>query len=552
MSARVAPRTLPARLSSISRRALALALVLGGVSVAACGKSTRHDPVTEPDGVAGEPAGIGGTTAAETGGGGGIDATAGAGPGGETGNAGKAPGGGIGGGTGGAGSGAGGLASGGAATGGGGMAASGAAGAAGVPGVITVGDYGLRGAPFLFAPTADSFGVSVVLAAGDPATLGVRVRRAGRTAWGRRQTGEVRATDLAEWHVSGLVADTQYDYRVVGTDADGAELELFQGSVRTARAPGSSFSFALLTDTHIGSDLSYTNQGNAALLAESSAQMAPAAPDFVVNLGDMLDFHEFGFNTPPPDGSITRAAYLNYRSAYGTPLGSIPHFPVIGGWDSESGCNTTDEIERSRTQRLLYLPGPTPDTYPEGGSPFEDYYAFTWGDALFVVLNVYTYTPTCHLLDTYPGVPDDWTLGDAQMEWLRTTLENSTSKWRFLLIHHPVGGNGGNDVDSAYGRGGGRAAHVGEQEVVHELMQEHGVQTMFYGHDHVFTDMVVDDIHYSLPGSAGAIWLFTEDETGYTEYWANSGWARVDVTPDDVHVQFLDVTGEELYDYTLY
>ena len=165
---------------------------------------------------------------------------------------------------------------------------------------------------------------------------------------------------------------------------------------------------------------------------------------------------------------------------------------------------------------------------------------------------MYTYTPSCHLLDTYPGLPDDWTLGDAQMEWLRTTLENSTSKWRFLLIHHPVGGNGGNDVDSAYGRGGGRAAHVGEQEVVHELMQQHGVQTMFYGHDHVFTDMVVDDIHYSLPGSAGAIWLFTENETGYTQYWADSGWARVDVTPDDVHVQFLDVSGEQLYDYTLY
>jgi len=168
-----------------------------------------------------------------------------------------------------------------------------------------------------------------------------------------------------------------------------------------------------------------------------------------------------------------------------------------------------------------------------------------------VMLNVYTYTPTCHLLDTYPGLPDDWTLGDAQMEWLRTTLENATSKWRFLMIHHPVGGNGGNDVDSAYGRGGGRAAHVGEQEIVHELMQQYGVQSFFYGHDHVFTDMVVDNIHYSLPGSAGAIWLFTTDETGYTDYWADSGWARVDVTPDSVHVQFLDVTGDLLYDYTL-
>jgi hypothetical protein len=530
-------------------------LVLSGVSVAACGQSKHHDrPATEPDGAAGEPSSTGGTAGGVPGGGGpGTDPNAGAGSGGQTGTAGKAPQGGGGGDTAGSGGsgGSGGLASGGAETGGGGISASGAAGAAGLSGVITVGDYGLRGAPLLFAPTADGFGVSVVLTAGDPATLGVHVRRAGSSDWGRRRAGDVRAGDLAEWHVSGLAAGTSYDYSVVGADADGNELELFQGSVTTARAPGSSFSFALLTDTHIGSDLAFSNQGDATLLTETSAQISAAAPDFVVNLGDMLDFHEFGFNTPPPDGSITRAAYLNYRAAYGAPLGSMPHFPVIGGWDSESGCNTDADIERSRTERLLYLPGPTPDTYPEGGSPFQDYYAFTWGDALFVMLNVYTYTPTCHLLDTYPGLPDDWTLGDAQMEWLRTTLENSTSKWRFLLIHHPVGGNGGNDVDSAYGRGGGRAAHVGEQEVVHELMLEHGVQTMFYGHDHVFTDMVVDDIHYSLPGSAGAPWLFTENETGYTQYWADSGWARVDVTPDDVHVQFLDVSGEQLYDYTL-
>jgi len=424
------------------------------------------------------------------------------------------------------------------------------AGALGAAGAPPASGYALFGAPLLFAPTATGFGLSVVLSVGDPSTLGLRVREDGTDAWNDALPPEVRASDLAEWHVDGLTGNTGYEYEVVGTGADG-EVNVHHGRVTTTRPSGSSFSFALITDTHIGSDLSYTNQGNPQILGTTSTAIRALAPDFVVNLGDMLDFHEYGFNDPPPDGSITRAAYLNYRASFGRTLGNVPHYAVIGGWDSESGCNTPDEIDRSRTQRLLYLPGPTPDTYPEGGSPFEDYYAFTWGDALFVMLNVYTYTPTCHLLDTYPGLPDDWTLGDAQMAWLRTTLENATSKWRFLLIHHPVGGNGGDDADSAYGRGGGRAAYVGEQQIVHELMQEYGVQTFFYGHDHVFTDMLVDDIHYSLPGSAGAIWFFDSSETGYTDYWADSGWARVDVTPDDVHVQFLATTGDLLYDYTL-
>lgn len=438
-----------------------------------------------------------------------------------------------------------------------GTGAFGEAGAVGAAGAPPTPDYALFGAPLLFAPTAAGFGVSAVLSVGDPATLGLRVRESGSESWDAARPAEARASDLAEWHVDGLSAGTRYDYEIVGSHGEGeggatsVEVSVYSGSVTTARPSGSSFSFALVTDTHIGADLSFSNQGDPALLGTASAAIQALEPDFLVNLGDMLDFHEYGFNDPPPDGSITRAAYLNYRNSFGDTLGLVPHYAVIGGWDGENGCNTTDEIERSRTQRLLYLPGPTPDTYPEGGSPFQDYYAFTWGDALFVMLNVYTYTPTCHLLSTYPGLPDDWTLGDAQMAWLRTTLENATAKWRFLLIHHPVGGNAGNDTDSAYGRGGGRAAHVGEQEVVHELMQQYGVQTFFYGHDHVFTDMVVDGIHYSLPGSAGAIWHFDSSETGYTTFWPDPGWARVDVTPDDVHVQFLSDSGALLDDYTL-
>jgi hypothetical protein len=82
-------------------------------------------------------------------------------------------------------------------------------------------------------------------------------------------------------------------------------------------------------------------------------------------------------------------------------------------------------------------------------------------------------------------------------------------------------------------------------------MIDHGVQIFFYGHDHVFTDMVVDDIHYSMPGSAGAIWMFDQYETGYEQYWLASGWGQVDVTPDSVHVQFVQMGGEIIYEYTL-
>jgi len=410
-------------------------------------------------------------------------------------------------------------------------------------------EHQLHGAPLVFAPTAHGFGVSVVLDAGEPETLSLQVRPAGAAGWGEALAPVVRAPDLAQWAVDGLAAGTRYEYALTGCSS--AAGPLHAGQVVTQRPPGHSFTFAMVSDTHIGADLAYGNQGDPSTLSAVSTAIAAASADFLVNLGDMLDYHQYGFNVPPPSEEIARGAYVNYRDTLGQLAGSAAHFPVIGGWDSESGCNTAAEIERSRSQRLLYLPGPNPDTYPEGGSEFQDYCAFTWGDALFVVLNVYTYTPGCHLLGSFPGLPDDWTLGQAQLDWLRATLAASQSKWKFLLIHHPVGGNAGNDVDSAYGRGGGRAAHVGEQEVVHQMMIQYGVQIMFYGHDHVFTDMVVDGIHYSLPGSAGAPWKFTEAETGYATYWPDSGWGRVDVTPDSVHVQFVPESGPAVFDYTL-
>jgi 3',5'-cyclic AMP phosphodiesterase CpdA len=282
-----------------------------------------------------------------------------------------------------------------------------------------------------------------------------------------------------------------------------------------------------------------------------TAEVQAANPDFVINLGDMLDYHLFGFNAPPPDASWARLGYLNYRRLLGDTVGHAAHFPVIGNWDGESGCNTRDEIARSTSQRLLYAPGPCPSTYPQGGSVSGDYYAFTWGDALFVILNVMTYTPTCHLLSDDPGVPDDWTLGAAQLAWLDQTLANATSKWRFLFIHHTDGGAAGDPDDTAYGRGGGQAAYVGEQATIHAMMLQYGVQIFFYAHDHVFTDMAVDGIHYLLPGSAGAPWKFDSSQTGYTHYWPDSGYAQVSVAPDRAEVDLVSIDGDVLEALTL-
>lgn len=409
----------------------------------------------------------------------------------------------------------------------------------------------LLGPPLPFAPTAEGFAINAVVGTGDPSLLRGRVRALGTAVWRAAQMPTTPADDVAEWRFDELLPGTRHEYEI---RANG--VSLYRGEVVTRREPGTAFTFSLLTDTHVWPR--EVEPGDTSLadfmeetLFEVAIDLAEDAPDFLVDLGDALDFHEFGFNEPPPESRHTKLAYLNYRRLLGDALGNAPIFHVIGNWEGENGDYTPEEIDRSRSQRLLYVPGPTPETYPQGGGEHEDYYAFTWGDALFVVLNVMTYTPTAHRLSNEPGLPDDWTLGDAQLAWLRTTLEEAEAKWRFLFIHHAVGGAAGDADNSAYGRGGGRAATVGEQAIVHELMRAHGVQIFFYGHDHVFTDMVVDGIHYTLPGSAGAPWKFITEETGYTDYWPDSGHGRVHVAPDRVEVEFVALGGEVIHRYEI-
>ncbi len=81
-----------------------------------------------------------------------------------------------------------------------------------------------------------------------------------------------------------------------------------------------------------------------------------------------------------------------------------------------------------------------------------DYYAWQWGDALFIVIAPYWSSPA--QLDTGLGghnstsskTQDIWAItdGDAQYMWLKQTLEQSTAKWKFVSAHHVMGtGRGG-------------------------------------------------------------------------------------------------------------
>ncbi|MBW2067234.1 MAG: metallophosphoesterase [Deltaproteobacteria bacterium] len=407
--------------------------------------------------------------------------------------------------------------------------------------------------PYLGRPTTSS--ITVNLVAGEKELVSyIKFRKRDglkKEAW--KGTGEYLLKPFTPINVTlePLLGDSSYEYQVYAREKSNTNFQrVTKGTFRTQRTKHSSFSFAVFSDAHIAPFY----RDRMEVLREVGKGILARKPEFAFMLGDNIQTFTShgGPMTEPRFGPIL---YSALRHALGELPSSVPVYKVLGNWEGENGWHPDRERGWARNARTAW-PNPGPGTYPEGGSGNEDYYAFTWGDVLFIALNVTGYTASDHAMQSPGGRADDWTLGKEQREWLYDRLSRSKAKWKLIFIHHTVGGNAGDDVNSRYGRGGGRAARVGEQAVIHRWMGEFGVQVLFYGHDHVFTDIPVDGIHYVCVGSAGAPWKFPESVTGYRKFWTPSGCTWVDVKDDRLEISFvkpdvLNPVGEVLHSFEI-
>ena len=406
--------------------------------------------------------------------------------------------------------------------------------------------------PFLARPTSTSLLVNARNGSSD-ATARLITRPVGFPEWAA--VGADRAApagDFVTWSVEGLEAATTYEYRVLlATPGEPPTNAAAAGNFTTQRVGEVGFMAALTTDAHTGSFPEDTFP--VAILDDVVRNVAADRPDFMIALGDNVAWSTSREQAQPNDRGA-RFAYDMYRRHLGPLSPSCPHFGLIGNWEGESGKFPDESQNLVAAVRRQFTPNPDHRTYRQGGSPNEDYFAFDWGPVLFVALNVQTYSepagPLPGPLDDVTRI-EDWTLGAEQMFWLERVLAGSDHPFKFVCIHHAVGGNAGNAFETLYGRGGPRAARVGEQAVLHEMMREFGVQIFFFGHDHVFLDEVVDGIHYALPGSCGAPWKFGPEITGYRSYWSDSGHGRLTVRPDLATVEFVSQQGTVFHRFTV-
>jgi hypothetical protein len=357
--------------------------------------------------------------------------------------------------------------------------------------------------------------------------------------------------------LSGLAPDTAYTYAVCWRRNNDALENCSPGySFHTQRSPGSPFTFDVQADSHLD------ERASGDLYLRTLASVLADRPDFLIDLGDTSMTEKLPEKTP---GAI-RNRYLMQRGSLGTVGHSVPIFLALGNHDGEAGYalngKDRDLALRSLQFRKMYFPNPEPDGFYTGNSATEadtgtrqDYYAWQWGDVLFIVLDPYWYTAT------KPGGKTDgwgWTLGRTQYDWLRDTLEASRAPYTFVFAHHLVGGDpqgrGGTEFASLYEWGGknadgseGFSQHrPGWGEPIHQMLVRHNVTAFFHGHDHLFARQELDGIVYQgVPQPATVGSPRPGAEYGYVNgvVLPGPGHLRITVSPESAWVDYVGSAG---------
>jgi len=199
---------------------------------------------------------------------------------------------------------------------------------------------------------------------------------------GQRLVGDAPSTEHV-FTLTGLTADTQYDYKLEHDGADVSDGHRF----RTAPVPGSgSVCFAVIGDSGTGTQAQH----------DVAAGIRVSDPDLVLMTGDIV--YERG-----EEEMIDRAYFV----PYGSLIERVPFYAAIGNHDiiNDDAVSLLDNV---------YLP-----RNPADGS--ERCYSFDRGPVHFVALDS----------------TQDLSPGTLQGDWLAADLAANTRAWTVVYLHHP-------------------------------------------------------------------------------------------------------------------
>lgn len=237
--------------------------------------------------------------------------------------------------------------------------------------------------------------------------------------------------------------------------------------------------FAVQADPHMD------NNSSADVYNGTLSQIVKAAPAFLVDLGDIFMVDKLADKS---EANI-RARFELMKGFY-QKLQGVPLKIVLGNHDGELGYSAFN----TKKYRAEYFPEQTGELA---------YFTIDGPDQLHICLDPFTYTTSAPKADGW-----QWTLGKTQYDWLKTTLETSKARHKFVYIHHLLVGDaqsrGGVEIAkrnewggaNSDGSAGFAANRPGWYKPVHDLLVEHGVSFVFKGHDHIYVRQELDGIVY--------------------------------------------------------
>ena len=389
------------------------------------------------------------------------------------------------------------------------------------------------------------------------------VRTGSEPPWVDGPEVDLRAGVNQDVTLTGWRPGRSWSYRIQPLDGRALPPEWRQPQrARTQRLPGQSFSFTLQGDSHP----ERAHQFDPRWYLQTLDAVRRSGSDFHLLMGDDFSVDTLG----RWDEAAVAGRYALQRPFLGWLGREVPIFLVNGNHEQASSANhdgTPDNVAVwAQNARHRFYPQPAPGgIYTGNAQPvphiglLRNYFAWTWGDALFVVIDPYWHSDGA--ADNELGSRDKkgrdlWrnTLGDAQYHWLRQTLEQSQARYKFVFAHHVLGtGRGGVEMAGQHEWGGqvrkGEDSFAqrrpGWPEPIHALMVRTGVSIFFQGHDHVYAVQEKDGVVYqTLPEPADPTeTLYFADHYRSGQLLPNSGWVQVDVTPERARVRYWRTRG---------
>ena len=353
----------------------------------------------------------------------------------------------------------------------------------------------------------------------------------------RTVTQHVLAATTANVDLTGMTANSAYTYRV-----DAPSATAVSGQFRTARTAGSTYRFVMQADSHLDAN------SDTRIYANTLNNMVNDDPDFLMDLGDTFMTDKY------PVYQDAAAQYYAQRYYFGLVGRTVPTYLVQGNHDAELGWLANTMAPWAAGMRARYFAPVLANPFYSSALAPRNYYAWTWGDATFIVLDPYGAT-----LTQPSRAPNNWawTLGREQYDWLNALLQRTTSPYTFVFLHNLVGGSGsegrgGTEASRFWEWGGANAdgsagfatQRAGWAKPIHDLLVQHKVSAVFHGHDHLYVHQERDGIAYQevpQPSFARENSIASAVDYGYLSgtLLGSSGHLRVTVSPAKATVEYV-------------